>query len=112
MAASAGRGGDTPQYSQDHQRVHFSVAWKQCSVCPRERSPIFKSPRQFCEHLRDFHCTREGGSYICKYGPHGVCLSLPVEGVNDQDYEDHVARDHVAEASEYFHIFAMFQSSW
>ena len=33
---------------------------------------------------------------MCKYGKNGVCPSLPVEGVSDRDYEDHVARDHVA----------------
>lgn len=46
-------------------------------------------------HLRDTHCSREGGSYVCRYGYNGVCSSLPVEGVSDEDYEDHVYRHHV-----------------
>ncbi|KDR08332.1 Vacuolar protein sorting-associated protein 54, partial [Zootermopsis nevadensis] len=46
-------------------------------------------------HLRETHCSREGGSYVCRYGYNGVCSSLPVEGVSDEDYEDHVYRHHV-----------------
>lgn len=69
------------------------VAWRECSVCQEQL--IFKSPREFCRHLRDFHCTREGGSFVCRYGSHGVCLTLPVEGVSDRDYEDHLFRDHL-----------------
>jgi vacuolar protein sorting-associated protein 54 len=45
-------------------------------------------------HLRDHHCSREGGSFVCHYGYNGVCSSLPVEGVSDKDYEDHVLRHH------------------
>ena len=33
---------------------------------------------------------------MCRYGVNGVCPSLPVDGVSDRDYEDHVARDHVS----------------
>ena len=46
-------------------------------------------------HLRERHCTREGGSYVCRYGQNGVCSSLPVDGVCDADYEDHVQRHHI-----------------
>lgn len=46
-------------------------------------------------HLRDDHCSQEGGSFVCRYGYNGVCTSLPVEGVSDRDYEDHVARNHI-----------------
>ncbi|XP_064600313.1 vacuolar protein sorting-associated protein 54-like [Liolophura sinensis] len=70
-----------------------SVSWRRCSVC--QDSGSFKSPRDFCRHLRDFHCTKEGGSFVCRYGSTGVCPSLPVEGVSDKDYEDHVVRHHV-----------------
>ncbi|XP_041352361.1 vacuolar protein sorting-associated protein 54-like [Gigantopelta aegis] len=73
--------------------IKFRVSWKSCNVC---RDTItFKSPREFCQHLRDFHCSKEGGSYMCHYGMNGVCPSLPLDGVNDKDYDDHVARDHV-----------------
>lgn len=32
---------------------------------------------------------------MCRYGHNGVCSSLPVDGVSDVDYEDHVLRHHV-----------------
>ena len=71
-----------------------AVLWRQCSVC---RGIFFKSPREFVTHLRDFHCTREGGSFVCRYGANKVCPSLPLEGVSDQDYVDHVLRMHAGE---------------
>ncbi|KAL5008620.1 hypothetical protein ScPMuIL_014201 [Solemya velum] len=77
----------------------YSVPWKQCSQCKETAAAVFKSPREFCRHLRDFHCSKEGGSYVCRYGMNAVCPSLPIEGVSDKDYEDHVARDHVYGAS-------------
>lgn len=78
----------------------YVVPWKGCLVCRRsDGATSFRSPAEFCRHLRDYHCTKEGGSFVCRYGPNGVCPSLPVEGVSDQDYEDHVARDHVATES-------------
>lgn len=80
----------------DHCQVKPKVPWKRCSVCPPDTVPVFKSPREFCAHLRDYHCTKEGGSFVCRYGMNRVCPSLPLEGVSDRDYEDHVARDHVA----------------
>lgn len=46
-------------------------------------------------HLRDKHCTREGGSFVCRYGYKGVCASLPLDGVSDRDYESHVLKYHV-----------------
>ncbi len=71
----------------------LTVHWKRCLLCSNK---TFRSPRQFVGHLRDFHCTKEGGSFVCRYGPNGICPSLPLDGVSDKDYEDHVARDHVA----------------
>jgi hypothetical protein len=35
---------------------------------------------------------------VCRYGANGVCSSLPVEGVSDKDYEDHVLKHHVYQA--------------
>lgn len=67
--------------------------WRTCVVC--RGSVNFKSPREFSQHLRDFHCSKEGGSFVCRYGMNGVCPSLPLEGVSDRDYDDHVSRDHV-----------------
>lgn len=67
--------------------------WKQCTVC--STSDTFKNPADFSKHLRECHCIREGGSFVCTYGYNDVCSSLPVEGVSDQDYEDHVARHHI-----------------
>lgn len=46
-------------------------------------------------HLRDRHCTKEGGSFVCRYGFNGVCASLPLDGVNDRDYDAHVTKYHV-----------------
>uniref|UniRef100_A0A182SID3 Vacuolar protein sorting-associated protein 54 n=1 Tax=Anopheles maculatus TaxID=74869 RepID=A0A182SID3_9DIPT len=46
-------------------------------------------------HLRQQHCTVEGGSYVCRYGYNGVCASLPLDGVSDRDYDTHVTRCHV-----------------
>lgn len=43
-------------------------------------------------HLRDQHCSREGGSFVCLYGYNGVCTSLPVEGVSDKDYIAHAMK--------------------
>ncbi|KAG8190353.1 hypothetical protein JTE90_022002 [Oedothorax gibbosus] len=68
------------------------AAWKRCNLC----SDIsFKSAQDFRLHLRQNHCKKEGGSYVCCYGKHNICSSLPLEGVNDQDYEFHVVKHHV-----------------
>ena len=67
--------------------------WKKCNFC--KGVLIFKCPQDFSQHLRDFHCSKEGGSYVCRYGMNGVCTSLPLEGVSDRDYDDHVVRDHI-----------------
>lgn len=72
-----------------------SNSWKTCIVCRSISDLHFKTAREFAQHLRDFHCSKEGGSFVCRYGMNGVCPSLPLEGVSDRDYEDHVARDHV-----------------
>ncbi|KAJ1526655.1 hypothetical protein ONE63_008238 [Megalurothrips usitatus] len=66
--------------------------WSSCKYCS---SVKFKALQDFTWHLRERHCTREGGSYVCRYGQNGVCSSLPVDGVSDADYEDHVLRHHV-----------------
>ena len=69
--------------------------WKKCSVC-RSSTVTFKTQREFNRHLRDFHCSKEGGSFVCRYGPNGVCRSLPIEGVSDHDYEEHVIKAHAS----------------
>ena len=51
--------------------------WRRCRLC-----------------LRQNHCTKEGGSYVCRYGTNNICPSLPLEGVNEMDYENHITRDH------------------
>ena len=68
--------------------------WKKCAAC--KSAVNFKSHRELIRHLRDFHFSKEGGSFICRYGPNGVCRSLPIEGVNDQDYEEHVIKVHAS----------------
>ena len=74
---------------------HSFYSWNKCSVCTDGAGGVcFKSSQDFRRHLREHHCTKEGGSFVCRYGPNGVCPSLPLEGVSDRDYEDHVNRDH------------------
>ena len=72
--------------------AHKLSSWRACSICTNKTE--FKGPREFCRHLRDFHCSKEGGSFVCQYGANGVCSTLPVEGVNDRDYVEHVMREH------------------
>ncbi|KAH8377915.1 hypothetical protein KR093_007848, partial [Drosophila rubida] len=67
-------------------------SWQSCYYCTREH---FKSVNEFVSHLRSRHCTREGGSFVCRYGFNGVCASLPLDGVSDRDYDAHVAKYHV-----------------
>ncbi|VDH95893.1 vacuolar protein sorting-associated protein 54 [Mytilus galloprovincialis] len=64
--------------------------WRRCGLCLVD----FKSSKDFCRHLRQSHCTKEGGSYVCRYGANNICPSLPLEGVSDMDYENHITRDH------------------
>ncbi|XP_022787405.1 vacuolar protein sorting-associated protein 54-like isoform X2 [Stylophora pistillata] len=66
--------------------------WQSCAICSDK--VFFRTPREFSSHLRQVHCTKEGGSFVCRYGKNGVCPSLPVEGVSDKDYEDHVRKNH------------------
>ncbi|XP_017105711.2 vacuolar protein sorting-associated protein 54 [Drosophila bipectinata] len=70
----------------------ISASWQSCYYCTREH---FKSIGEFVNHLRSRHCTREGGSFVCRYGFNGVCASLPLDGVSDRDYDAHVAKYHV-----------------
>ncbi|KAH8334535.1 hypothetical protein KR059_011244 [Drosophila kikkawai] len=67
-------------------------SWQSCYYCTREH---FKTISDFVNHLRTRHCTREGGSFVCRYGFNGVCASLPLDGVSDRDYDAHVAKYHV-----------------
>lgn len=69
-----------------------SKSWHRCCLC---KGHTFKSPAEFCRHLRDYHCSKEGGSFMCKYGANNICPSLPLEGVSDRDYENHIVKDHV-----------------
>lgn len=77
-------------------QIPLPPAWETCYYCPMES---FKSSSDFVKHLRERHCTKEGGSYVCRYGFNGVCPSLPLDGVSDRDYESHVARYHVNQPS-------------
>lgn len=67
-------------------------SWKKCCIC----SPniAFKTPLDYLRHLREYHCTQEGGSFICKYGYNDVCTTLPGIGVSDEDYENHIVKHH------------------
>lgn len=72
--------------------TNVTRCWETCYYCPCE---TFKISADFVKHLRERHCTREGGSYVCRYGFNGVCPSLPLDGVSDRDYDAHVAKYHV-----------------
>ncbi|XP_055379265.1 vacuolar protein sorting-associated protein 54 [Condylostylus longicornis] len=67
--------------------------WEKCYYCPMQQP--FKLRSEFIKHLRERHCTKEGGSYVCRYGFNGVCQSSVLDGVSDQDYETHVAKYHI-----------------
>lgn len=78
--------------------------WQSCAICSDKI--LFRTPREFSSHLRQVHCTKEGGSFVCRYGKNGVCPSLPVEGVSDKDYEAHVKKSHTKlEESKYSPFF-------
>ncbi|VDM94585.1 unnamed protein product [Onchocerca ochengi] len=64
-----------------------------CDLCTRNVRK-FSNRFEFAQHLRVMHCTKEGGSFICRYGPNGVCQTLPLEGVSDHDYETHIRKCH------------------
>ena len=69
--------------------------WKFCLLCSNQKL-TFTSALEFKNHLRNVHCSKEGGSYVCRYGRNNVCPSLPMEGVHEQDYINHVERVHIA----------------
>ncbi|KRX39047.1 Vacuolar protein sorting-associated protein 54 [Trichinella murrelli] len=84
------------------------LPYASCLLCRQSGRAEFKSAAEFIDHLRTMHCTKEGGSYIChaalnvvkqrvllRYGPYNVCRSLPVEGVADKDYEEHIRKVHL-----------------
>ncbi|KAL7296320.1 hypothetical protein TKK_0010334 [Trichogramma kaykai] len=60
-----------------------------CEYCA---NLTFKHIHDFIRHLREKHCSQEGGSFVCRYGYNQVCSSLPVEGVSDKDYIAHAAK--------------------
>lgn len=70
--------------------VH-SPSWSRCILCEQH----FTSASEFARHLRSYHCRKEGGSFVCHYGPNNVCPSLPVDGVSIKDYDAHVHNHHV-----------------
>ncbi|KAI1719601.1 vacuolar protein sorting-associated protein 54 [Ditylenchus destructor] len=71
---------------------------QRCVLC----RVTFTSDRQFIAHLRSDHCSKEGGSFVCRFGPNGVCQSLPLEGVSDDDYEKHVLKFHLHRNEDWF----------
>lgn len=62
-------------------------------------------------HLRERHCSIEGGSFVCRYGYNGVCSSLPVDGISAKDYDAHIQKYHVGggaikEVAEVWSVFS------
>ncbi|KFB45588.1 AGAP008353-PA-like protein [Anopheles sinensis] len=78
-----------PQHHQPQQLQQDQHQFRQQALF------TFKNSSEFVRHLRQQHCTVEGGSYVCRYGYNGVCSSLPLDGVSDRDYDMHVTRCHV-----------------
>lgn len=72
--------------------VKGSESFTTILICEYCTNLTFKHIEDFIRHLRDQHCSREGGSFVCLYGYNGVCTSLPVEGVSDKDYVAHVTK--------------------
>ena len=75
----------------------MSKPWKVCQFCVRndDNDDVFESPMAFGDHLRLMHSKISAGLYVCLYGPNGNCPILMNEGVNDRDYETHIAKCHV-----------------
>ncbi|CAD5119291.1 DgyrCDS7920 [Dimorphilus gyrociliatus] len=71
-----------------------NTSWTSCGVC-ENKSTFFKAPQEFIRHLRNYHSKKEGGSYVCQYSKNGVCGTLPIEGVNDDDYQIHIIKHHL-----------------
>ncbi|CAL2045072.1 unnamed protein product [Caenorhabditis brenneri] len=66
-----------------------------CDYC--EPAVEFITSFEFARHIRNDHTTQEGGSFSCRYGEHGVCQKLPLEGVCDVDFEAHLRRCHTTQ---------------
>ncbi|GMS81607.1 hypothetical protein PENTCL1PPCAC_3782, partial [Pristionchus entomophagus] len=65
---------------------------RKCSYCSSKTE--YYDASEFGRHLRVAHSTKEGGSFVCKYGENGVCPHFPPEGVADYDYEAHLRKFH------------------
>uniref|UniRef100_A0A1A9W025 Vacuolar protein sorting-associated protein 54 n=1 Tax=Glossina brevipalpis TaxID=37001 RepID=A0A1A9W025_9MUSC len=86
-----------PKYSKFTEVSKYeTISWESCYYCPCLK---FGCVSDFVKHLRERHCTREGGSFVCRYGFNGVCPSLPLDGVSDRDYDAHVNKYHVNQNS-------------
>nr|XP_034181846.1 vacuolar protein sorting-associated protein 54 isoform X1 [Osmia lignaria]XP_034181847.1 vacuolar protein sorting-associated protein 54 isoform X1 [Osmia lignaria] len=72
--------------------IKESESFSSILICEYCANLTFKQIEDFVRHLRDQHCSREGGSFVCLYGYNGVCTSLPVEGVSDKDYVAHATK--------------------
>uniref|UniRef100_A0A914UVX4 Uncharacterized protein n=1 Tax=Plectus sambesii TaxID=2011161 RepID=A0A914UVX4_9BILA len=90
-------GGLLKQQQQQRQYSADEGYPRHCDLCPP--SLVFRDRFNFADHLRAVHCTKEGGSYVCRYGLNGVCQTLPLEGVSDSDYELHIRKHHIMSKS-------------
>uniref|UniRef100_A0A915KV91 Uncharacterized protein n=1 Tax=Romanomermis culicivorax TaxID=13658 RepID=A0A915KV91_ROMCU len=84
------------EFNDDFSPKQFSLI---CDHCPSKSHSIggLRTNEDFILHLRNVHCTKEGGSFVCKYGANNICQRLPFEGVSDGDYRDHVIKFHLPE---------------
>ncbi|KAI9585701.1 vacuolar protein sorting-associated protein 54 [Glossina fuscipes] len=99
LAESTSNVTSNPKYSKFTEIKYENISWESwesCYYCPCLK---FACVSDFVKHLRERHCTREGGSFVCRYGFNGVCPSLPLDGVSDRDYDAHVNKYHVNQNS-------------
>uniref|UniRef100_A0A1A9UIT6 Uncharacterized protein n=1 Tax=Glossina austeni TaxID=7395 RepID=A0A1A9UIT6_GLOAU len=61
-----------PKYSKLTAIEYENISWDSCYYCPCLK---FACVSAFVKHLRERHCTREGGSFVCRYGYNGLCPS-------------------------------------
>ncbi len=88
-------------YSEHPKNLPSMLPLISRKIVARFRENNIKNTRSIFSHLRSSHCSREGGSFVCLYGENHVCSSLPVEGISDADYEQHIYKHHVFVRNKY-----------
>ncbi|XP_047133571.1 vacuolar protein sorting-associated protein 54 isoform X1 [Hydra vulgaris] len=66
---------------------------RKCLYCKQQQ--YFSYADDFRNHLKNLHCGKEGGSFVCQYGRNNVCSILPIEGANEKEYLTHIEKVHI-----------------